>query len=414
MGGGFLIIGIGALFAFYGMRIVRDKSTNYRFTKGLTLLGLTMVCWGTFPQAQRFSSGTQIFAQLIVGLLFFGVGGALVGFLVDWYRRQDNRVNPAPDPESRQGGEWDSKAQTRLGSTSQLNRTYQSKTVLSAADLVRLEQITSLRDRGTLSQSQFEMERDIILGAVGQVVQDADGAPMTAPPPPPPTPPSPPPPSPPESLPIAGTSVQKGGATDVGFIAVMVLPLLIMGVVIFGGATESSPEAEPAIASDVESPSIDSNAVSADASVANCYGSYERENWSAAVVYCSAAAEQGDLSAQHNLGFMYADGNGVTQDYAAAAFWFSRAAAQGDAFAQTMLGALYYDGLGVPKNSEAAAIWYGKAAEQGNAPAQYNLGLMYENGDGVNKDLIVGVSWLRKAAEQGQVDAKNRLTELGY
>lgn len=187
MGGGLLFIGFGALFAFYGMRFIRDKSTNYRFTKALTLLGLTMVCWGTFPQAQRFNSGTQIFAQLIVGLLFFGVGGAVVGFLIDWYRKQNKDLNPASDHRSLQGGELGSKEQTSSGSTSQLNRTKQSENGISAADLVRLEQITSLRDRGTLSQSQFEAERNIILGDTELISQDADAAPEISPQAPTPT-----------------------------------------------------------------------------------------------------------------------------------------------------------------------------------------------------------------------------------
>lgn len=399
MGGGLLFIGVGALFAFYGMRFIRDKSTNYRFTKGLTLLGLTMVCWGTFPQALRFNSGTQIFAQLIVGLLFFGVGGAVVGFLIDWYRKQNKDLNPASDHRSLQGGELGSKEQTSSGSTSQLNRTKQSENGISAADLVRLEQITSLRDRGTLSQSQFEMERDNILGVAEPISKAADAPPAISPPTPPP------PPSQPESPPAAGTSVPKGGAKNIGFIAVMLLPFLLMGVVIFGGAIEPSPDEVSAIASDV---------VDKEPAVDKCRQDVAKERWQSAFASCTTAANFGASDAQIELGFMYADGNGVTQDYAAAAFWFRSAAVEGDNFAQTMLAALYYDGLGVPKNLEGAAIWYGKAAEQGNAVAQYNLGLMYENGEGVNKDLVVAVSWLRKAAEQGNADAKKRLVELGY
>jgi TPR repeat protein len=39
-------------------------------------------------------------------------------------------------------------------------------------------------------------------------------------------------------------------------------------------------------------------------------------------------AEQGRAVAQHNLGFMYANGQGVPQDYAAAVKWWRKAAAQ--------------------------------------------------------------------------------------
>ncbi len=199
--------------------------------------------------------------------------------------------------------------------------------------------------------------------------------------------------------------MQGTNGTNVGFIAVMLLPFLLMGVIIFGGAIDPSPDEAPAIASD---------AVDKEAAVDKCRQDVAKESWQSAFASCSTAAIFGASDAQIELGFMYADGNGVTQDYAAAAFWFRSAAVEGDNFAQTMLAALYYDGLGVPKNLEGAAIWYGKAAEQGNALAQYNLGLMYEKGEGVNKDLVVAVSWLRKAEEQGNADAKKRLAELGY
>jgi uncharacterized protein len=37
-------------------------------------------------------------------------------------------------------------------------------------------------------------------------------------------------------------------------------------------------------------------------------------------------ADQGDASAQYNLGLMYANGQGAPQDYAAAVRWFRKAA----------------------------------------------------------------------------------------
>lgn len=43
------------------------------------------------------------------------------------------------------------------------------------------------------------------------------------------------------------------------------------------------------------------------------------------------AAEQGNAQAQLNLGWMYANGQGVRQDDAQAAQWFRKASEQGDA-----------------------------------------------------------------------------------
>jgi TPR repeat protein len=49
------------------------------------------------------------------------------------------------------------------------------------------------------------------------------------------------------------------------------------------------------------------------------------------------AAEQGEVFAQYNLGWMYGTGTGVPQDYAEAVKWYCMAADQGDAEAQSRL-----------------------------------------------------------------------------
>ena len=49
-----------------------------------------------------------------------------------------------------------------------------------------------------------------------------------------------------------------------------------------------------------------------------------------AVKWYPLAAEQGDARAQHNLGFMYDNGDGVPVNYVQAYKWFSLSAALGD------------------------------------------------------------------------------------
>lgn len=61
-------------------------------------------------------------------------------------------------------------------------------------------------------------------------------------------------------------------------------------------------------------------------------------------------ANQGNASAQFNLGVMYDNGQGVPQDYAEAVKWYRKAAAQGDAQAQNNLGVRYDNGQGVPQD----------------------------------------------------------------
>jgi len=84
-------------------------------------------------------------------------------------------------------------------------------------------------------------------------------------------------------------------------------------------------------------------------------------------------AEQGNATAQNNLGVMYANGRGVAKDDRSAVEWFQKAANQGYAAAQANLGEMYADGRGVAKDERKAVEWFQKAADQGLANAQENL-----------------------------------------
>jgi len=87
-------------------------------------------------------------------------------------------------------------------------------------------------------------------------------------------------------------------------------------------------------------------------------------------------AEQGDASAQYNLGVMYRNGDDVNQDYDSAVNWYILAAEQGHDDAQFKLGLMYDMGIGVNRDISTAAMWYTLAAEQGNTSAQYRLDSM--------------------------------------
>jgi TPR repeat protein len=113
------------------------------------------------------------------------------------------------------------------------------------------------------------------------------------------------------------------------------------------------------------------------------------------------AAEQGQPSAQLNLGNLYYRGEGVPQDDKQAAEWYRKAAEQGLPEAQLNLGVFYKDGNGVPQDYKRAAEWYRKAAEQGHLQAQYNLGALYEKGQGVPKDQEAAQYWFNQARENG-------------
>jgi len=105
-------------------------------------------------------------------------------------------------------------------------------------------------------------------------------------------------------------------------------------------------------------------------------------------------AEQGDPTAQYNLGLAYARGDVVPKDFKQAVHWFRKATKQGQAKAQSKLGFAYAHGHGVPSNPKQAAHWNRKAAEQGHPEAQYQLGIDYWYGQGVPKDRTEAYVWL--------------------
>jgi hypothetical protein len=66
---------------------------------------------------------------------------------------------------------------------------------------------------------------------------------------------------------------------------------------------------------------------------------------------------------------MYYKGEGVPQDSSQAVYWYRKAVEQGDASAQYNLGVMYYKGEGVPQDTKQAVYWWQKAAVQGQGKA---------------------------------------------
>lgn len=116
-------------------------------------------------------------------------------------------------------------------------------------------------------------------------------------------------------------------------------------------------------------------------------------------------ATEGDLSAQYNLGVMYAEGVGVKADLQEAAIWWEKAAERGHIRAQYNLGHCFAKGdLGEPDGQEAVK-WLKLAAENGNAEAQFALGLIYHAGKLVERDNDLAIQWYRQSGEQGYSQA---------
>ena len=90
------------------------------------------------------------------------------------------------------------------------------------------------------------------------------------------------------------------------------------------------------------------------------------------------------------------------------------AAADGDVKAQWNMGILYLTGLNVrvPKDVEKAVLWLTKAAEQGDGRARYNLYVVYRDGDGIPRDENLASQWLIKSSEAGLKQADVELARV--
>ena len=76
------------------------------------------------------------------------------------------------------------------------------------------------------------------------------------------------------------------------------------------------------------------------------------------------------------------------------------------------IGWMYQNGNGVSQDYTEAMKWYRKAADAGNAMAMRNIGWLYQHGQGVSQDYTEAMQWYRKAADAGNADAAQRLREL--
>jgi TPR repeat protein len=92
---------------------------------------------------------------------------------------------------------------------------------------------------------------------------------------------------------------------------------------------------------------------------------YNAKNYANALTEWKTIAEQGNASAQYNLGLMYDTGEVVPLDYAEAMNWYRLAAQQGHAKAQSNFGLMYHKGKGVLQDLSEAMKWYRRAAEHG-------------------------------------------------
>lgn len=123
-------------------------------------------------------------------------------------------------------------------------------------------------------------------------------------------------------------------------------------------------------------------------------------------------AQQGDATAQANVGYYYDNGLAVAKDLDEALRWYKIAAGNGSVEAQYNLGAMYESGDGVARDYTEAFKWLSMAAYQGDAHADAYLGLFFEEGLGRPVDVVQAYAWYRTAAVFGEPNSHQKLKDL--
>ena len=127
-----------------------------------------------------------------------------------------------------------------------------------------------------------------------------------------------------------------------------------------------------------------------------------------------SAATQSDPQAQFQLGVMYENGEGVSQDKSKAAWWYRKSVEQGFADGQNALAKLYYFNMELEPVFNESIAWFEKAAAQGQPEAQFYIGFFYEKDSEITKDYDQSLKWYLKSAENGFATAQFRLGTMYY
>lgn len=138
-------------------------------------------------------------------------------------------------------------------------------------------------------------------------------------------------------------------------------------------------------------------------------GPPEIRNPQEALKWFMRAAEGGDAESQYNAGLALMNGDGAAANPKAAVDLWEKAAAQGYPEAECYLGVSYLEGVGVEQNLERARELFKKAAMHAMPVAQYNLAVMYWQGAGGDMNKAESLAWMSMANDSGNSGAKKYL-----
>lgn len=139
----------------------------------------------------------------------------------------------------------------------------------------------------------------------------------------------------------------------------------------------------------------------------------ERSDFSMAAKAWQEAAAAGHAGAMAQLGALYAEGRGVSQDLARAVELFQRSVDAGSPDGMSHLGVAYLAGDGVEPDTLKARELFERGAALGDATCMHNLGILYLRGFGLEPDEAKALEWLQRAASAGSDTAQTYLQNQG-
>lgn len=110
-------------------------------------------------------------------------------------------------------------------------------------------------------------------------------------------------------------------------------------------------------------------------------------------------AENGNVSAQINVGERYGLGRGIYPDRHRMLYWYKKAAAIGSTEAKLILARTYIE----MEDYDQAIIWLNQAVDSGDPTAKSLLAIMYLLGEGVIKNHKKALSLYKEAAKKNEL-----------
>ncbi|MGA9405592.1 MAG: hypothetical protein WBW71_00540 [Bacteroidota bacterium] len=123
-------------------------------------------------------------------------------------------------------------------------------------------------------------------------------------------------------------------------------------------------------------------------------------------------ANNGDASAEHELGIRYFLGKGFGVDTVKSAYWIQKAADQNFVIAHYNLGIFLNNGWGVPWNPFKAFEHFQYAAQKGMPEAEYVYASILTDNLVTPQNWVEAYRWMKKSADAGYQPARDALVEF--